>query len=57
MQAATEKVWTAFSGLPKAEKLAILERMLEDQDVREDLLDIATLAKEKASRHVHSKST
>lgn len=46
---ATGKVfWTAFQALGPVEKQAVLERLLQDEVLRRDLLDLATIASRKS---------
>ena len=44
-QAIAEIFYTAFKTLEKKEKDAILEKIIEDDEFREDLLDIAIIKK------------
>jgi hypothetical protein len=43
-QATAEVFVTAFRALPKREQQAVLALLTDDQGLREDLLDLATLA-------------
>ncbi len=43
-QATAEVFWTAFEALRPADKQAVLRRLLQDEAVRHDLLDLATIA-------------
>lgn len=36
-------VYTAFRRLPPKDRLAVIEKLLQDRSVREDLLDVATI--------------
>lgn len=38
-----EAFWMAFQALPSSEQRVVLERLLQDGDFREDLLDIALI--------------
>lgn len=42
-EAKAEVFWMAFKGLPKKERQTIIERLLEDKEFMEDLIDIAIL--------------
>ena len=39
--ATAEVFWTAFRSLPKAERQAVIEKLLADRRFREDLIDAA----------------
>lgn len=41
-EATAEVFWTAFRTLPKADREAVIERLLRDRRIREDLIDIVT---------------
>ena len=41
--ATAEVFWTAFRSLPKAERQAVIEKLLADLRFREDLIDAATV--------------
>ena len=41
--ATAEVFWTAFRALPKAERRAVIEKLLADRRFREDLVDAATV--------------
>jgi hypothetical protein len=43
VQATAEVFMTAFRALPKKEQHSVLVRMAEDEDIREDLLDLALI--------------
>jgi hypothetical protein len=43
-QAMAEVFWTAFEALRPVDKQAVLRRMLQDEALRQDLLDLATIA-------------
>ncbi len=43
-QATAEVFMTALRALPKKERQAVLARITDDDQLREDLLDLATLA-------------
>lgn len=43
MKATAEVFWTAFHHLPKSERAAVVERLLQDPEFREDLIDIALI--------------
>jgi hypothetical protein len=38
-----EDVWVAFKGLPPGERLAVIQRLVEDDDFKKDLLDVALM--------------
>ena len=42
-EATAEVFWTAFRALPKKEREAVFERLLKDEEFREDLIDLAIL--------------
>ena len=42
-QAKAEVFWMAFKGLPKKERESVVEKLLEDKDFMEDLMDIALI--------------
>jgi len=42
--ATAEVFWTAFRSLPKAERRAVIEKLLADRRLREDLIDAAIVA-------------
>ena len=42
-QARAEVFWMAFKGLPKKERESVVEKLLEDKDFMEDLIDIALI--------------
>jgi len=41
-EATAEVFWTAFKTLRKAEREAVIQRLLSDTRIREDLIDIVT---------------
>ena len=41
--AAAEVFWTAFRSLPRAERQAVIEKLLADRRFREDLIDAAII--------------
>ena len=41
-EATAEVFWTAFRTLPKADREAVIQRLLRDRRMREDLIDIVT---------------
>lgn len=43
-QATAEVFWTAFEALRPTDKQAVLRRMLQDESLRQDLLDLTTIA-------------
>lgn len=47
-QATGEAFWTAFQALRPVEKHAVLQRLLKDEALRQDLLDLATIASRKS---------
>lgn len=42
-EATAEIFWTAFKVLPKAEQQAILRRLIKDQTLRRDLMDLSVI--------------
>ncbi|MEW6657891.1 MAG: hypothetical protein AB1424_04470 [Thermodesulfobacteriota bacterium] len=42
-EAQAEVFWLAFKGLPKKEQQAIVQKLLQDHEFVEDLLDIAII--------------
>jgi hypothetical protein len=42
-EATAEVFWTAFKVLPRAEQQAILRRIVRDQNLRHDLIDLALI--------------
>ena len=42
-EAQAEVFWLAFKGLPRKEQQAIVQKLLQDREFVEDLLDIATI--------------
>jgi hypothetical protein len=42
-EAQAEVFWLAFKGLPKKEQQRIVEKLLQDREFVEDLLDIAVI--------------
>ena len=50
-EATAEVFWTAFRTLPKADREAVIQRLLKDREIRENLIDIVTAVQ----RH-HEKS-
>jgi hypothetical protein len=42
-QATAEIFWTAFQVLPRKEQLAVLRRIIQDKQLREDLMDLAVV--------------
>jgi hypothetical protein len=49
-QATGEIFFTAFKALASRDKQAFLERVLSDQKLREDLIDVALIEKAKKTR-------
>lgn len=41
-EATAEVFWTAFQSLPRAERQAVIDRLLRDRRVRQDQVDIVT---------------
>lgn len=39
-EATAEVFWTAFRTLPKADREAVIQRLLKDREIRENLIDI-----------------
>lgn len=50
-EATAEVFWTAFRTLSKADREAVIQRLLQDRRMREDVIDIAT-----ALQREHEKS-
>ncbi len=44
MKATAEVFWTAFRSLSKSEREAVVERLLQDKEFKQDLVDIALIA-------------
>ena len=42
-EATAEIFWTAFKVLPKAEQQAVLRRLIQDQTLRRDLMDLSVI--------------
>ncbi|MCL4501765.1 MAG: hypothetical protein M1438_07895 [Deltaproteobacteria bacterium] len=42
-EARAEVFWMAFKGLPKKEKQLVVQKLLQDQEFMEDLMDIAVI--------------
>lgn len=42
-QATAEVFWLAFRGLAEEEQSAVLEKLVADEELRQDLLDLATI--------------
>ena len=42
-EAKAEVLWLAFKGLPKKEQQLVVQKLLEDKEFLEDLLDIALI--------------
>jgi hypothetical protein len=42
-EATAEVFWTAFRSLPKKGQEAVMSRFLKDKQLREDIIDIATI--------------
>ncbi len=47
VESRSEVFWMAFCSLSKKERKAIVERLLEEPEFREDLMDIATFEQRK----------
>lgn len=43
-EAAGEVFWTAFKGLGQREQRAVIGRLLQDESLRRDLVDLAVIA-------------
>ena len=43
IEATAEVFWTAFNSLPAAEKHAVLQRIIRDENLRRDLMDLALI--------------
>ena len=42
-EATVEIYWTAFKALPKAEQQAVIRRLIQDQTLRRDLVDLSVI--------------
>ena len=42
-QATAEVFWTAFKALPAEEKRAVLQRIIHDENLRRDLMDLSII--------------
>jgi hypothetical protein len=42
-QATAEVFWTAFTALPAAEKSAVIQHIIRDENLRRDLMDLAII--------------
>ena len=42
-EATAEVFWTAFKGLPRIGRQAVLQRILKNKDLRHDLMDLAII--------------
>jgi len=51
-EATAEVFWTAFQTLPKAEREAVIRRLLRDRRTREDLIDIVTALQRQHERGI-----
>ena len=47
VEATAEIFWTAFKVLPRAEQQAILRRLLQNENLRHDLIDLALIEEHK----------
>ena len=47
VEATAEIFWTAFKVLPRAEQQAILRRLLQNENLRHDLIDLALIEERK----------
>jgi len=43
-----EAFWMAFQALSRPERRAVIERLLQDEDFREDLMDIVLIEKRRS---------
>ena len=43
VEATAEVFWTAFNVLPVAEKRAVIQHIIEDEDLRHDLMDLSVM--------------
>lgn len=50
LEATVEVFLTAYKALPKAARATFLARLVEDREVREDLIDIAAIEKRKTEK-------
>jgi hypothetical protein len=44
-EATADVFWMAFRALPKKQRDAVLARMLEDREFREDIIDVTLIAR------------
>ena len=42
-QATAEVFWTAFNVLPVEEKRAVIQRIIQDENLRQDLMDLSII--------------
>jgi hypothetical protein len=50
LEATVEVFMTAYKALPKAARAGFLARLVEDREVREDLMDIAAIEKRRSEK-------
>ena len=43
IEATAESFWTAFTVLPVEEKQAVIQRIINDEELRHDLMDLAII--------------
>ena len=43
IEATAESFWTAFTVLPVEEKRAVIQRIINDEELRHDLMDLAII--------------
>ncbi len=47
-EATAEVFWTAFKGLSRTEQQAVIRRVLQDKNLRRDLMDLAVIEARRA---------
>ncbi len=47
-EATAEVFWTALKALPRKEQQAVLRRMLQDEKLRRDMMDLAVIEERRA---------
>ena len=51
-EATAEVFWTAFRTLPKADREAVIQKLLRDRETRGDLIDIVTALQRRHERGI-----
>lgn len=51
-EATAQVFWTAFRTLSKAEREAVIQRLLRDRGMREDLIDVVTALQRRHERSI-----